>query len=78
MSMATAISPTAAEADALATAFYVMGVEETRSYCKERPETAALLVPDQSDTIPIIINMTDEWMPSSRVRETGHGHEIAT
>ena len=32
---ATAIAPTAAEADALATAFFILGVEKTRAYCAE-------------------------------------------
>ena len=41
---ATAIAPTAAEADALSTAFYVMGPEATRAYCAERPQIAALLI----------------------------------
>jgi FAD:protein FMN transferase len=41
---ATAIAPTAAEADALSTAFYVMGPEKTGQYCAKRPEVAAVLV----------------------------------
>jgi thiamine biosynthesis lipoprotein len=41
---ATVIAPTAAEADALSTAFYVMGPESVRHYCAERPAISALLV----------------------------------
>ena len=41
---ATALAPTAAQADALATAFFVMGAERTRAYCRARAELAALLV----------------------------------
>lgn len=41
---ATAIAPTAAEADALSTAFYVLGVEGTAEFCKRRPDVRALLV----------------------------------
>lgn len=41
---ATAIAPSAADADALATAFYVMGLEKTGQYCERHPEVAALLV----------------------------------
>jgi thiamine biosynthesis lipoprotein len=41
---ATAIAPTAAEADALSTAFYVMGPEKVQRYCAERPDVAAVLV----------------------------------
>jgi thiamine biosynthesis lipoprotein len=41
---ATVIAPTAAKADALATAFYVMGMEKAFAYCAGRPELAAILV----------------------------------
>jgi FAD:protein FMN transferase len=41
---ATVIAPTAAEAEGLSTAFYVMGPERTAQYCASRPEIAALLV----------------------------------
>lgn len=40
---ATAIAPKAALADALSTAFYVLGVEGTRAYCEQHPEISALL-----------------------------------
>lgn len=42
---ATVIAPTAAEADALSTAFFVMGLENARSFCQNRPEIQALLIP---------------------------------
>ncbi len=41
---ATALAPTAAQADGLATAFFVMGVELTEKYCIQHPEIAAVLV----------------------------------
>ena len=41
---ATVIAPTAAEAEGLSTAFYVMGPEEVGDFCAARPEIAALLV----------------------------------
>jgi thiamine biosynthesis lipoprotein len=41
---ATVIAPTAAEAEGLSTAFYVMGPEEVGEYCATRPGIAALLV----------------------------------
>lgn len=41
----TVLAPTAAEADALSTAFFVGGVEIARRYCDNRPEVAALLTP---------------------------------
>ena len=41
---ASAIAPTATEADALSTAFYVMGFEATRQYCREHTEVGAVMV----------------------------------
>jgi thiamine biosynthesis lipoprotein len=44
MLSATATAPTAAEADALATAFFILGVEKTRAYCDAHPEIGAALI----------------------------------
>jgi thiamine biosynthesis lipoprotein len=41
---ATALAPSAAVADALSTAFYVMGPERTQLYCSQRPDVSAVLV----------------------------------
>jgi len=40
---ATAIAPTAEQADALSTAFYVLGLAGTQQYCDQHPNIAALL-----------------------------------
>jgi thiamine biosynthesis lipoprotein len=40
----TVICPSAADADALATAFYVLGLEKTLAYCERRPDVAAILL----------------------------------
>ncbi len=40
----TVLAPTAAEADALATALYVLGPHEARRYCEARPSLAMVLV----------------------------------
>jgi thiamine biosynthesis lipoprotein len=42
---ATVIAPTAAEADALSTAFFVMGVENAHVYCDNHPGVGAILIP---------------------------------
>ncbi len=39
----TVLAPTAAEADALSTAFYVMGPEAAADYCRRHPSIAALI-----------------------------------
>jgi FAD:protein FMN transferase len=41
---ATALAPTAAEADALSTAFYILDHQEVATYCAARPEVGAILV----------------------------------
>lgn len=40
----TVLAPTATEADALSTAFFVLGPEKTAAFCANRPEIGALLV----------------------------------
>jgi thiamine biosynthesis lipoprotein len=44
MFSATVLAPSAAEADALSTAFYVMGVERALAYCQSHPGVGTLLV----------------------------------
>jgi thiamine biosynthesis lipoprotein len=45
---ASVVAPSAAEADALSTAFFVMGLDGTRRFCGEHPEIGAVLVlPDE-------------------------------
>lgn len=41
---ASAIASSATEADALSTAFYVMGFEATRQYCREHADVGAVMV----------------------------------
>jgi FAD:protein FMN transferase len=45
IAVAAVTAPTAAEADALATAFFVLGVEPARQICARRPELGAVLLP---------------------------------
>ncbi len=45
MVSATAIVSSGTQSDALSTAFFVMGVDETRKYCNEHPGVRAILVP---------------------------------
>jgi len=56
---ATAIAPTAAEADALATAFYIMGLEATRAYCAKHPGVFALMIvgPPDAQGAPRVVNV---------------------
>ncbi len=45
---ATAIASSAAEADALSTAFFVMSTEEVEQFCRRRSDVGALLVDDRA------------------------------
>jgi thiamine biosynthesis lipoprotein len=61
----TILAPTAAEADALSTAFFVGGVEFARIYCDNHPQISAILIPfpESGTTIrPVLVNM-----PADRV-----------
>jgi thiamine biosynthesis lipoprotein len=44
VALSAVTAPTAAEADALATAFFVLGVEPARQICERRPELGAVLL----------------------------------
>ncbi|MBX3439597.1 MAG: FAD:protein FMN transferase [Planctomycetaceae bacterium] len=59
----TVLAPTAAEADALSTAFYVMGLEKAEKYCHNRPEIGAILVPPPpsgTTLTPVVLNIPEE------------------
>ncbi|MFN0020244.1 MAG: FAD:protein FMN transferase [Pirellulaceae bacterium] len=61
---ATVIAPTAAEADALSTAFYVLGIEGATTYCKEHPNISALLVIQKGADVDLSpVNLPEEqWL----------------
>ena len=44
MLSATVTAPTAAEADALATAFFILGIEKARAYCEQHGQVGAVLI----------------------------------
>lgn len=55
MLMTTVTAPTAAVADALATAFFILGVDKARAYCATHPEIGALLLPNTPDRALIVM-----------------------
>jgi thiamine biosynthesis lipoprotein len=60
----TVMAPSAAEADALSTAFFVLGLEKAQAYCDNRRDVSALLVPPPSrgrELQPIRCNLPDEF-----------------
>jgi thiamine biosynthesis lipoprotein len=59
----TVLAPTAAEADALSTAFYVLGLEKARDYCHNHPEVSAVLIPTPirgRALTPAVCNLPEE------------------
>ena len=57
------IAATAAEADALSTAFFVLGVENARTYCDNHDDVSALLIPPprRGRTLePVVCGISDE------------------
>jgi thiamine biosynthesis lipoprotein ApbE len=54
---ATAIAPLAIDSDALSTAFFVLGLEGTRAYCRAHPEVRAIMVLEEDGRpTPVRIN----------------------
>lgn len=51
------VARSAAEADALSTAFFVLGAEPTARFCQTRPDVGVLLLPAGSDR-PVTYNLT--------------------
>jgi FAD:protein FMN transferase len=50
------IAPTAAEADALATAFYILGVDKAQAYCDAHPDIGAVLL-RQDEELPVFFGI---------------------
>lgn len=57
MASATVIAPTAALADALATAFFILGVDKARLYCDNHPEIGALLLPAGENSQMVVLGL---------------------
>ncbi|MCA9081197.1 MAG: FAD:protein FMN transferase [Planctomycetaceae bacterium] len=57
------IAPTAAQADALSTAFYVMGLDNSLRYCDDHPDIGALWIPfphKGRQLSPIVRNISED------------------
>lgn len=57
MDQVSVVAPTAAEADALSTAFFVLGVEPTARFCQTRPDIGVVMLPAGQDR-PVTFNLT--------------------
>lgn len=61
----TVLAETAALADALSTAFYVMGLEKAREYCHNHPQVSAILMPAPTGgraLAPDLCNLSEEQL----------------
>jgi thiamine biosynthesis lipoprotein len=56
---ASVVAPEAARADALATAFFVGGIELARRYCAEHPDVIAIITPDDAMRRPQVFGHSD-------------------
>jgi thiamine biosynthesis lipoprotein len=57
MASASVLAPTGAEADALATAFYILGVDKARAYCETHPGIGAVLLPEGESAVPVVLGL---------------------
>ena len=64
------VAPTAAEADALSTAFFVLGVEPTARFCQTRPDIGVVMLPAGQDR-PLTFNLTARDLLSPPAGLTG-------
>jgi thiamine biosynthesis lipoprotein len=60
LAAATVLAPSAALADALSTAFFIMGVDGARAYCASHPDVGAVLVPQEESAAPVVIGLSPE------------------
>jgi thiamine biosynthesis lipoprotein len=69
---ASVLAPTAAEADALSTAFFVGGIDLARRYCESHPEVGAILLSEGDDAEAVVFNLTpDEYTLEIPVESDG-------
>jgi thiamine biosynthesis lipoprotein len=52
---ATVLAPSAAEADALSTALFILGVDAAADYCKRHPQIGAILLAEGDDAQPVLL-----------------------
>jgi thiamine biosynthesis lipoprotein len=67
---ASVAAPTGAEADALSTAFFVLGVDQAGAYCRPRPHLAAVVLPDADGAEPRTVGFPPGAYSPPGLRET--------
>ena len=67
LASASVLAPTAAEADALATAFFILGVDKARHYCENHSEIGAVLLPADEPAYPVLMGSVADAIETSYV-----------
>jgi FAD:protein FMN transferase len=57
MASVTVVAPTSAEADALSTAFFILGSDAARDYCETHPEIGVIVLADGDDAEPELMGL---------------------
>jgi thiamine biosynthesis lipoprotein len=57
MASASVVAPSAAAADALATAFFILGIDKARAYCAAHPEIGAVLLAE-GEADPVVVGLS--------------------
>lgn len=67
---ATVVAPSAAQADALATAFFVLGIDKAEAYCRRHPDVGALMLPE-GEAEPVVLGSAIRFaqQPGERLDE---------
>lgn len=67
---ATVVAPSAAQADALATAFFILGVDKAEAYCRRHPDVGALMLPE-GEAEPVVLGSAIRFadQPGERLDE---------
>jgi thiamine biosynthesis lipoprotein len=68
LASASVLAPSAAEADALSTAFYVGGVDMAQRYCAAHPGIAAILLPEGEEVQPLVMGLAPHEFALSEPR----------
>lgn len=57
MANVTVLAPTAAMADALSTAFFILGSDAAQRYCERNPDVGAILLPEGKAAEPLVLGL---------------------
>ncbi len=68
MASVSVLAPTAAESDALSTAFFILGSDAARRYCESHPGIGAILLPEGEGAEPTLVGLSPSEVTLLSVR----------